>query len=57
MNYSRFVLPIVAWRHTLFRLLFLLVTLILLRPRLGSLPLAANKFLQTLCDLFYPTTI
>ena len=52
-NASRFVLPSVVRRHTLFRLLFLLATLILLRSTLGSLRLAANKFLQTLCNLLY----
>lgn len=56
MNDSRFVRPIVAWLHTLFWLLFLLSALILLRPGLDSLALAANKLLQTLSDLFYSTT-
>lgn len=50
-NASRFVLPTVVRRHTLFRLLFLLATLILLRSMLGSLRLPANKFLQTLRNL------
>ena len=52
INASRFVLPAVVRRHLL-RLLFLLATLILLRSTLGALRLAANKFLQTLCNLLY----